>query len=156
MKILNSLIALLFVFVLFLSCKDDKGTDIDIVEYNDVVINLDKGIYQPEAAVHMRIFNNTPKDLILLNCGYDPGFDLQKNIVGKWNTVSVKDCPNVGLPFEILAGETKEFDFALPALTLKPDEIEGKYRLLLWLKDKASGQFLDQEDRATSSFRIQM
>ncbi len=149
-------ITFIFLILIFAlnSCKKDKGTDIEIVEYNDIIINLDKGIYKPEESAHLTIINNSEKDLILLNCGMNPGFDLQKNIVGKWNNVFSLECPAIGTPFEILQGERKEFDIVLPLLTLKPSEVEGEYRLLLWLKDKATDQFLDKSERATDPFRM--
>ncbi|MCD6376296.1 MAG: hypothetical protein J7L94_12260 [Caldisericaceae bacterium] len=53
-----------------------------------------------------------------------------------------------------MQGTRTEFDIVLPLLTLKPSEIEGKYRLLLWLKDKATDQFLDKSERATAPFRM--
>ena len=58
----------LIVILALNSCKKDKGTDIDIVEYNKIIINLDKGIYKPEESAHLTIINNSKKDLILLYC----------------------------------------------------------------------------------------
>ncbi|MHB2156455.1 hypothetical protein ACX8XN_18945 [Calditrichota bacterium GD2] len=154
MNLFKALPFFFVVFLTFVSCEEDKGTDIDIIEYNDIIITLDKGTYKPEESARLTIHNNTEKDLVLLNCGTSPGFDLQKRIVGKWNNVYLLECPAIGLPFEILAGDKKEFDIALPPLTLKPSEVEGEYRLLLWLKDKQSNQFLEQSERATDSFRM--
>ena len=149
-----TLAAGLVLLLLLSACKNDSGTEIKVIEYNELIINLDKEVYKPEASAHLTIINKTKKDLILLNCGTSPGFDLQKNIVGKWNNVSLMECPNIGQPFEILQGERREFDIALPPLSLNPNEVEGQYRLLLWLKDKASDQFLDKSERATDPFRI--
>lgn len=54
-----------FIFLIVIlalnSCKKDKGTDIDIVEYNKIIINLDKGIYKPEESAHLTIINNSKK-----------------------------------------------------------------------------------------------
>ncbi len=153
---LKSLILTIMLIAAISGCKKDKGVDIDVVEFNDLVITLDKGVYAPEAAAHLTIKNRTDMDLILLNCGTNPGFDLQKLIVGKWNNVYLIDCPAIGVPFEIPAGGSFDHDISLPPINLSSNQIEGKYRLLLWLKDKKTGEFLNKNDRATDPFEIKL
>lgn len=156
MKLKSLIKYLLFLFTvlsLITFCKNDKGTEVKVIPYNKIAILLDKPIYNLGDKAELSIHNDTDMDLILDNCGPDPGFDFQKQIGGKWNTVLTPDCIGDGQPFEIPAGARFKHEVTIPQI-IKNGSHEGQYRLLLWLKKKKSGEFLDKEDRATDPFYI--
>jgi hypothetical protein len=155
MKLKSSIKLLLFVLpLLFLLtfCKKNS-TDVKVIPYTNLSIVLDKPIYAPGDVARVTITNHTDMDLVLDNCGSEPGFDFQKQIGGKWNNLIVPDCSGEGAPFNIAAGSKFTHTLTIPEI-IQSGSHEGQYRLLFWLKKKNSHEFLDKEDRASDPIHI--
>ncbi len=146
------LLLLTTLFTLLTFCKDNS-TDVKVIPFTNLSIVMDKAVYVPGDVAHLTINNNTDMDLVLDNCGSDPGFDLQKQIGGKWNNVFIPDCSGDGKPFDIPAGSKFQHTLTMPDI-IQNGSREGKYRLLFWLKKKKGGELLDKEDRASDPFYI--
>ena len=145
------LFALILGFIIT-SCKN-KSTEVKVIDYNKISIVMDKAIYAPGDKAQLTIHNDTEMDLILDNCGPEPGFDFQKQIGGKWNTVLTLDCMGDGQPFPIPAGARFKHELTIPQI-IGNGSHEGKYRLLFWLKKKQGGDLLDKDQRASDPFYI--
>ncbi len=138
---------LLLVGLITLTCKN-KSTEVKVIDYNKLSIVLDKAVYAPGDKAQLSIHNDTDMDLILDNCGAEPGFDFQKQIGGKWNTILSPDCMGEGEPFPIPAGARFKHELTIPQI-ISNGSYEGQYRLLFWLKKKKGGALLDKNERAS-------
>lgn len=148
----QSIVLLIFVLILVYSCKE-KSTEVKVIPFTNLSIVLDKATYSPGQKAQLTINNHTDMDLILEPCGPEPGFDFQKQIGGKWNKILTLDCMGENVePFEIPAGSTFKHELTIPQLLQGSND--GLFRLLLWLKDKKTGEFLDKDDRASDPFRL--
>ena len=135
---------------LILGCKNTTEPIEDIL-----FIRLDKSSYIYDETAVLTIENSLGFDLKLLGCGSQPGFDIEKEIDGIFQKPYEITCAG-GFPYFIVNGETFEHEINLAIFPRYLDEIEGTYRLNLWLQKLQNDihVFLSDSLRTTKSFSV--
>ncbi len=124
---------------------------------NSLQIALDTTVYHIFDPIRLVISNHSNSDLVLRNCGFQPGYTIEKFENNKWRFFADPKCVAVGNPFEINAGSIFIKSISLESDFTGIDSIEGKYRLKLWLLEKRflnRGWFLADSLRTTGAFEI--
>ncbi|GBD87860.1 hypothetical protein BMS3Abin03_01794 [bacterium BMS3Abin03] len=122
-----------------------------------LIISLNKSSYQKDEIITLTIENSSNKDLILYNCGLQPGFDIEKKIGNSWVVPYILECEGIGEPTEIKQSSILIKTLNLPIYLNQLGNVEGSYRLRLWLATKDewnTRNYLDDSLRTTKRFNV--
>jgi len=128
-------VVILIITVTLSSCERDKTilTHSEYYKNNSIIITLNKSEYVYKETAEVTIINLSDNDLILLNCGFIPGFYFEKKINGQWKLLYDKVCAHIHLPFFIEQGTVFKFSTDIDPFENFTTHSSGTYRLKLWL-----------------------
>lgn len=140
--------------VLLTSCKDVITNPGDL-NNNSIIIELDKSEYKKDEIAELSVKNYSEIDLILGNCAFSLGFDIEKKINGNWVMPYSITCAAIAVPL-IYIGKDSTFkqSIRIPIFESELDSVEGIYRLKLWIQDAQSRTLIADSLRVTNPFRI--
>ena len=145
-------IFILPMLILITSCNDNVNDSLE----NNSFLQLDKSSYSQDETATLSINNTLGFDLKLLNCALEPGFDIEKMINGYFEKPYDIDCAAIGVPFFIAEGDKFEHKIHFPIFPNELDEIDGTYRLKLWLLKLEDGEYINISDslKTTAPFTL--
>lgn len=146
-------VQLMLAIVLFLLTGCQKNPII-LSERTGIFIALDKKVYLPEETARLTILNLSASDLLLLNCGTGPRFELERWENGNWVKPYDLDCVAIGQPFSIPQGTKFEISFRFPLFANQLPEVKGRYRLKLELQLAATRKPLPDSLRIAGPIEI--
>jgi len=145
----------LIIFLFLSSCTFEL--DNPDLSTKSLIISLNKSSYQKDETITLTIENSSNKDLVLHNCGLQPGYDIEKKIGDSWVVPYVLECEAIGEPTEIKQSSIVTKTLNLPIYLNQLGDVEGSYRLKLWLTTKDewnTRNYLPDSLRTTKKFNV--
>jgi len=129
------------ILLLITSCNNINDSQED-----PIFLQLDKSSFSQAETAIISINNTLGFDLKLLQCGFEPGFDIEKMINGEFEKPYDIDCEGIGAPFFISKGDIFEHEIHFPIFPQELDEIDGTYMLNFWLRRLENGVYINIAD----------
>ncbi len=148
----------LIVTITILNCEREKNTLTNPAYFynNSLIITLNKDEYKSEEYAELTIFNISANDIILGNCSFHPGFDIEKKINGEWYKLYDIICEGIGENYILQSGKKYKFPVCIYLWENRFPNSSGPYRLKLWLYKTVGDErvLLDDSIRVTPEFTL--